>query len=62
LEHTTLEPDGTTVVDDGGTTMVSFGGDELLKLRQPARASGKSKASVTVLIECPPVTVMVPEP
>jgi hypothetical protein len=45
LEHTTV------AVEDGGTTIVCRGGDELLKLRQPARLSGRSRTSAMVLIE-----------
>jgi hypothetical protein len=50
LLQTTAAPGGTTVVAEGGTTMVCLGGDELLKLRHPESASGKSKATIAILI------------
>ena len=41
----------TTVEPAGGTTIVCLaGGGELLKLRQPARASGKNKTNAVIFI------------
>jgi hypothetical protein len=41
----------TTVEPAGGTTIVCLaGGGELLKLRQPAKASGKNKTNAVIFI------------
>jgi hypothetical protein len=57
LEQTTV-----AVEPAGGTTIVCRGGDELLKLRQPPSASGKSKMNVAIRIVGPPAAWMAAMP